>query len=245
VTTPRVCRRVGGIVALAVGLVFALTGCMKFDVDLTLDGDTVSGTMVIALSKQLADTAGSELTDQLDTEAPQGSGITSAPYDDGTYVGRAYTLDRAALSAFSDAGDDQDALRIVHDANAHRYTVSGVFDLTEVDLSNPLVSAFANSFQVRIAITFPGKVIEQNGTLDDRTVTWVPVPGQRTELHAVAEDSTSNPAWVWPVVIAAIVVVCAAAAVGIWFLLRRRRPGPPSEPPTESTWESTDTISGV
>jgi hypothetical protein len=41
---------------------------------------------------------------------------------------------------------------------------------------------------------FPGDVVDQeNGTVEGRTVTWRPSPGQRLEIRAVAEASAAGP----------------------------------------------------
>jgi hypothetical protein len=90
-------------------------------------------------------------------------------------------------------GSDPDALSI--ERTGDTYEVSGVMDLTADDAElegNPFEDQLTEAFdtaELRIAITFPGEVLETNGQVDGTTVTWEPVFGERTELQAVASAS--------------------------------------------------------
>jgi hypothetical protein len=99
-------------------------------------------------------------------------------------------------------------------------------------------------------VTFPGRVIDSNGAVTGRSVTWKVGPGRDkpTELRAVAEapppapPTTTGPggtatdtAVPWLVVgIGAGVVVLLLAAVGVVVLLRRRRGGAAPATPTDT-----------
>ena len=66
-----------------------------------------------------------------------------------------------------------------------------------------------------IAVTFPGEVTEQNGDLDGTTVTWTPVFGQATELHAVgsAIDAGSSMAWLLFIGLAVLLAIVLAIVI--------------------------------
>jgi hypothetical protein len=99
------------------------------------------------------------------------------------------TFEDVALSDMQE-GSDPDALSIERVGDT--YEVNGVMDLTSDDAElegNPFEDQIAEAFdtaELRIAITFPGEVLETNGRVDGTTVTWEPVFGERTELTAVA-----------------------------------------------------------
>ena len=57
---------------------------------------------------------------------------------------------------------------------------------------NPFEDQITEAFdtaELRIAITFPGEVLETNGQVEGTTVTWEPVFGERNVLSAVASAS--------------------------------------------------------
>jgi hypothetical protein len=107
---------------------------------------------------------------------------------------------------------------------------------------NPFEDQITEAFdtaQLRIAITFPGEVLETNGQVDGTTVTWEPVFGERNVLTAVAsasgddaidtggggtgaaeasgEDSGSN-----TLVYLLIGLITIGAVVGLFMMLRRK-----------------------
>jgi hypothetical protein len=115
----------------------------------------------------------------------------------------------------------------VHEGD--EYQVNGVLDMTGAeelgDLSGEdqeLIDGFADSMDVRVAITFPGDVIEHNGELEGRTVTWTPEFGEALDIQARAEDSggSSFPWW-----IVGVVAALVALAVLVLLLALRRRSG--------------------
>jgi hypothetical protein len=185
-------RRVllAGVLAVACLL---LTGCLKIDVALTVNrDDTVSGTAILAVDKRVAELTG-QSEEQLVRSMIENSRLNTAtgthtePYSDSTFVGVRVIYDHAPLTEVNPGTPDSDALRIVH--ADERYTVSGVLDLSNLDLTNPALRNLGASLQVRIAITMPGRVLEHNGSLNGRTVTWQPKAGERLVLHAVSQEA--------------------------------------------------------
>lgn len=239
----RVSRFVG--ILAGVALTLALSACLKLNVDLTITPqDTVNGTMILGVDRQLAAMSGQsdeELRKQFADAAPTSApGMNAEPYRDGTYVGVKITLTESPLA---DLNKDQskDQLHIVHDEKAGTYTVSGVLDLNQLGAGG-MGSAFTRTLDVRIAITMPGKVIDHNGMLDGTTVTWVGKPGERLTMHAVSEEASAIP-WV-PVLAIGIPTLLVIAGVVAWLVMRRRAatPAPPVEgapAPPADPWQAT------
>jgi hypothetical protein len=177
------------------GLTLLLAGCLKLDMAITISpDDTVDGEMVFAVNKQLLELTGQNIDDVLgDTTVPSDvEGATQEPYEDGDFVGTQVTFEDVALSDLSE-GSDPDSLTIVRTGD--NYEVDGVMDLStdDADLQgNPFEDQITEAFdtaQLRIAITFPGEVLETNGQVDGTTVTWEPVFGERNVLTALASAS--------------------------------------------------------
>src|SRR5215217_729336 len=214
-------------VALAFGLTGALSGCMKVDAQLVIhEDDTVSGSVVLALDKRLAGLTGKsedQLVDSIGVDADKiAHGAATEPYSDAGFVGHRIVFTGTPLSDFHGTGD-HDSLTLTHDGRS--YLLNGVVDLRTVNLADPAVQRFADLFTFRISITFPGEVVEHNGVLDGRTVTWSPKPGQSSELHARAEEPGIT--W-WPWALGAgVFIVVIAAALLVWVLSRRRAPAEP------------------
>jgi hypothetical protein len=223
-------------------LVLALTGCFKVDMDLAVQGDTVSGTAIMAVDRQVVEMSGTDPQDLIG-EAGSGfdvEGVTSEPYDEGRWVGARYQFDRVNLDDFND--DENGGLRIVHDVAAGTYEVIGVMDLSgdlglDEDTAGQVPGldpeALFESMEVRIALTFPGSIISHNGRLDGTTVTWQPPPGEVTELRAVANDGSGS-SGTTSVVVAAIAAAVLALGIGaaVWAVRRRRRAGAAVAPTT-------------
>jgi len=200
-----------------VGLVLALSGCVKLDARLVLDGDGVDGTVITALDKQVAAQSGQsqeELLQQMLGEVP--AGATLEPFSDDRFIGTRMTLRDAKLSEVAGPGD---RIRIVHADG--RYVVTGELDLSQLPAgSNP---------DVRLSIDFPGRVLRHNGELTGTTVTWVGSAGRRVSVEATAEDAGSDhraPLIALAIGVPLLLVLCG---VLLW-MVRRERPGPGSPP---------------
>ncbi len=177
------------------GLTLLLAGCLKLDLALTLSpDDTVDGEMVFAVNKELLELTGQSVDDLLgDAAVPDDvPGATQEPYEDDRFVGTRVLFHDVALADMQERSDP-DSLSIEHKGDT--YEVNGVMDLTVDDpelQGNPFEDQVTEAFdtaELRIAITFPGEVLETNGHVEGTTVTWEPVFGERTELRAVASAS--------------------------------------------------------
>jgi hypothetical protein len=183
-------RKVAATLA-AILATFLLTGCIKLDMDLTVNKDrTVSGTVIGAVSDYLAelseetgDTSSNSLTSELDSLFDENTpGVTVKEYNSGGFTGQQYILDRVAISELSGDGTDPEGFNIKIVGN--KVNVSGVLDLSMDDdttsslelFGGDLAKGLFSSAQMRIAVRFPGK-----------QVVWTPVIGERNELSATVE----------------------------------------------------------
>ena len=79
---------------------------------------------------------------------------------------------------------------------------------------------FTAGMDLHITITYPGNIVETNGTVDGQTVTWTPVYGEVNEINAVVDAPLTNPLlWVF---IGAGVLVLAAIVVAVLVVLRKK-----------------------
>ena len=196
-------RKVAAIIAALLST-FLLTGCIKLDMDLTVNRDrTVSGTVIGAVSDYLAelseesgDTSSNSLTSELDSLFDENTpGVTVKEYKSGGFTGQQYILDRVAISELSGDGTDAEGFNIKIVGN--KVNVSGVLDLSMDEETTSGLELFGadlakglfSSAQMRIAVRFPGKVISSSGEIsaDGKQVIWTPVIGERNELSAVVE----------------------------------------------------------
>ena len=209
-------RRITVAARAAVALLLALTlsGCIKMDVDLTLDGDKADGSMIIGVNRALLNLTGSSVEQflaEIDAGDDIPEGATTRPYEDDVYVGQEYLLDDVDITEL-----DNEVISINHDAEAGIYEVTGEMDMTEL---GPEASELGD-FDVSVSITFPGEVTDHNGTLDGQTVTWTPVLGEVNEMHATARDAGGS--GLSPVLLIAIAAVVVASLAGLALLLARR-----------------------
>ncbi|GLZ75604.1 hypothetical protein Afil01_04110 [Actinorhabdospora filicis] len=216
--------RVLGTALLALFGVLALAGCVKFDMNVTVNrDDTVSGTVVVAFDKALRDRLNLG-GDPLGGEPVKG--ITrQEPYDDGVYAGVRYTFENTPLSEFNDTDDSGgDHIRIVHEGED--YVLTGVIDQTYTPPSgggpiDPEIIAAFDRADMRVAVTFPGRVLTTNGEVgaNGKTVTWKLRLGERNELRATAGPgpNTALAMWVLWIMIALMVIVFLLI---VWRLMR-------------------------
>lgn len=195
-TTPARALPALGTLAL---LLVALAGCLKIDGDLSIAGNTVSGTILTAVDKAAAEQLEIDPADVFAAENDELSrveGVSSEPFDDGTWAGSELTFDQVNIDDLNQLSDgDPDGLRIVQDPAAGTYEFSMVLDFTFIsqledeqpDTEQPVdVPALLENFEATVAVTFPGEVTEHNGELSGTTVNWTAPPRERTELRAVA-----------------------------------------------------------
>ena len=222
---------------LALTLLFALSGCVKLDMDMMIRADnTVDGTLIMAVDKGLLTAMGlseAVILKQFEAQGPftgenrpkKGS-VTQKPYNADGRIGQVYTYQDVPLSEF---GGGAGGLSITRKGD--RFFVNGVVDMTTNTPTTPqektITERFGTTAETRIRMTFPGEVLKSNGKIDGRSVTWYPKIGEKTMLTAEARASAIIPILLAAVGGAALLLVIVALV--IFLLVRRRRRRLPAE----------------
>lgn len=223
-------RTVGRIAGLGL-LALLLSACLKLDMDLQVsENNTVSGSIIFGVNKQLIELTGGSIDDFLGTDSPLPSdaeGVTTEPFEDDEFIGQRFVFDSVPLETLSSGTPDE--LRITREGDT--FTVTGALDLSS-GLTGatgatgfPGAEQFLQGADLKVRITFPGPVTDTNGEVDGNTVTWVPVVGERLELRATASAIPSGgDSNLTMLLIIAAVIVALAIVVGIVVAQRRNRP---------------------
>jgi hypothetical protein len=223
-------KRIISVAVAALSVVFLTTGCVKLNMDLTVNNDdTVSGTMVFAVAKSLADLGSeSEGGSAPDTEGLLGEieNVTVEPFDDGDFVGSSYTFEAVPLEVFKPEVGDESAFAIARDGD--NIIVSGVLDTSSEgqDLSdNPFGGAFVESIlsttDLRVSVTLPGEIRETNGEVDGQTITWRGSFGESLDMQATAYSPKIDPL-LW-IVLSSLGVGLLVTVLVLGILKFRRR----------------------
>lgn len=202
------------------------------DLEVSSD-DKISGTAVVALSKELAgfaeETGGDDATDVFaETE-----GVTASEFDDGSFVGQQYEFAGVPIEEL-DFQDDSGGLTITRDGDFLNVAGDLNFEDDSADSGGDdfgFGQAFFDSADLRVSIKFPGEVRETNGELDEETntVTWLPKYGQANEISATVYAPRGVPMWVW--VLSASAVVAIGIAFSAVVMLRKRKGSSKTEEP--------------
>jgi hypothetical protein len=219
--------RTAGRIAAAATLTLLLAGCVRVDMDLEVaEDDTVSGSAVLAMDEGVLSLSG-QSADELFRQMPVSDlppGTSVDPYEEDGFVGQEFTFEAIPISEFSSdqtlgAGDPLSITRV-----GDEFHVSGNLDMSSSEFQGRQVpQQFLESFDFRIAITFPGPVTSATGVIDGNTVTWEPRVGEDTPIRAVASAIPSG----MPIaLIVLIVAVVAAVALIAYLVFSRRRVAP-------------------
>lgn len=156
-----------GLVALV--SVIVLSGCVRMQMSLELnEDDTASGTYVFALQEGLGESLGaatdSEAVDELFGMASgEIDGATVTEYNEDGFVGTQIEFED---QTFAELNLDSEDLKIIRDGDD--YVVAGAFQQSEAASMGELPA----DAEMTLAITFPGSIVEANGTVVGNTVTW-------------------------------------------------------------------------
>lgn len=210
---------------LAVGvLVLALSGCVRFQADLTLNPEnTADGSIVVAVlvsedtdeAREQALAAASQIESELLGSLRDASGVTTSEYDQDDYLGSLITFDDVELDAFS--GQGEDSLRIVREGDDYLFT--GALDFSGEAVPSDDTDGDDN---LTVVVTFPGAVTEHNGELSGTTVSWTTSLEQRLEMSARGAATPAGPPILLIVGIALGVLLLIAAVVAVLLFLRSR-----------------------
>jgi hypothetical protein len=221
----RALHRLGAAAALVL-LTAGLSGCFTLRMDLAVQpDDTVDGSVVLAVDQSLAAAAGGEqaLLDGLTgggspfPEPPSAGDVQQREYRDGDLVGVEYVLTGVPVEDFASQGGGD--LSITREGD--RFVVTGSVNLSDGDPASggPDVSQILGTADITLSLTFPGDVVDTNGRVAGRTVTWQPQVGQENPINAVALASGGlDLRWVG----VGLVLVLGLVALGAVLALRGR-----------------------
>jgi hypothetical protein len=186
-------RRILSALGLGV-LTVLLSACVKLDMNLTVhSNDTVSGSVIAGVSKQVLPALGGEqaVRDQVqqllsENELPAGVEITN--FSDNTYSGIKATFEDLALNEVNTRLASRTQGPLIKHENG-QFIVDTTLPLSGDAFGVGDLGVAAGTGDIRIVVTFPGRVLSHNGQLDGTTVTWTGTLGQDLVMQAVSEDS--------------------------------------------------------
>ncbi len=222
-----VLRPLRALAALVV-VAFALTGCMKIDITVAIDGgrDVLNGSLIFAMEKNILTMDGKSpeegfkaTEDELST-LPKGT--RNEVYDDGRYYGRRVHFENMPFSEFNAADDGP---RITHENGKYIFT----YDTDPADLGDiaALGAQVLDSIQYTVSVTFPGEVVERDAKamLEGRTVKWNLKVSDGHNLRAVSEEPTRFP-WLLLGAVAGLFGLLVVAGIVALAIRMNRRPAP-------------------
>ena len=235
--SPRLSRRLlAGLLALAV---VVLTGCgVRLHVDATVSSsNTMDATITVALSSDMAGLAqwdASTCTADMADSAPSGT-VSAQAYNQDGYVGCTAAFTGLAIADADvlingldnvgsglGTGSSTNHLTITRDGKT--FVVDGFMDMTMDDPTGMLGSAGAVfQMDVKVALSFPGKVLSSNGVITGNTVTWTLALGGDGTMTATAEATAASGLVKTIILVAAAVIVAAILALVAVLVLRARR----------------------
>ena len=220
-------NRIARAAALSLIAAVALSGCVRYNVDITLTSDdTASGTVVTAVQSGIAEQLGAEsdeaALEELFADSPfdESRDFSVEDYTEDDYIGKQYSFDSLELSQL-DAFADMFTIERVGD----EFVVSSESTPTPAEELDQ-VPAGAES---ALSITFPGKVTDHNGTLEGNTVTWN-LFSQTEPLSATASATSGSDFPVW-LVLAAVLILLVLIGVVVLVVVRKRRGSAPTPVP--------------
>lgn len=235
-------RRLAATIAFLIAAL-VLTGCVRADVALTVDGrtDTVSGSIVIAAPLDDDSDASREAAAAVALAIETGaipslrdhSMVSAGPYDADGYYGTELTLDAVPIDQLYLGARSETATPVITRQGSD-YVVSAVLDTSGIE-GVPVAEAEgerpagAAESQITIAFTFPGEVESVEGSadlavIDGRTITWSAPWDTHLDMTATASATTGSfPPWIWQAVIWAAIGIGVLAVLGLITVWLRSR----------------------
>ena len=189
------------LIALAAVMVLALSGCVRFQADLTVTPeDTVNGSIVVAVvvgdeadSREKAEDASAQIEAELLGAVSGAVGVERTAYDQDGYLGSRFTFRDTPLSAFA-GGGSEGSLTLVREGN--EFVFNGRLDFTPDD-GQTEIAPDDDTSNITVAISFPGEVTQTNGAVSGNTVRWESTYEARIDMNARASAIPNGlPAWV-------------------------------------------------
>jgi len=232
-------RRRGLRAGLVLGLALVLSGCLKYDLALVVsEDDTMDGTLIIAVAREFA--VGDDVLGRIgDVTTSQGS-VSKEPYEDADFIGSRYVLTDVPISEI-DALATEGSSRLTLTREGDEFILDSILNF---NLGGTQSIPAGSSFTAMISFTFPGAVLDSNGTISGNTVTWTELsPDADNSLTARASavangqsgsaTGSGTPWWVWVLVGVGVLLVLGVITA---FILRRRRAAKGVAPAAAEGW---------
>ena len=216
---------------VAVTVVMALSGCLRFDANLTLSpDDTVTGRFVVAVKEGTGkdyQTTDRAMAESIWASYPAAKALGDAKvtdYSGDGYVGISVGFADEPLATFAPTASAWGITRV-----ADEFVVSGPSNATATQAAGGGgTGAFTGDLsqlsdaELKVAITFPGPVSSANGTITGKTVAWNLSDGPATLDARASAVATEDPAVRMSYVVFAVVALGAIAYAFAGRLARRR-----------------------
>lgn len=227
-------NRIARAAALSLLAAVALSGCVRYTVDLTLETDnTASGTVVTAIQSGIGEQLGAESDQAALNDLFAGSPFdvdsgtfTASDYAEDGYIGKQYAFDGLGIDQFGAFADLFSIERV-----GDEFIVSS----ESAPTPDSGVDQMPPGAEASLSITFPGEVVDHNGTLEDKTVTWN-LFTQNEPISATAGATSDGRFPVWLVIAAAVILaVLIGVAIVVVVVLGKQKGAPPLTMPGDST----------
>lgn len=213
------------LAALVGSLVLLLSGCVRFQADLSFNtDDTVDGSIVVAMAlgdqddaKSQAAASVEQIESQLLGSLRGETGVRASEYDQDGYYGTRFDLDDTPLSAFNGGGNEG---KLALSRMGEEYVFSGLLNFTPDD-GEDAVDPDDDTTNITVSITFPGTVTEHNGELNGTTVSWSASPESKIEMDARGNVTPDGPPF-WVTLVVSLAGLAVVVAVLVMVLRRRR-----------------------
>lgn len=210
----------------------ALSGCLRFEANLSLSADdTVSGQFIVAVKDGTGEQYGTSdraMSEDIWADYPAATTLADAKVSDfhgGGYTGISVRFADEPLGSFAPTATAWGLTRV-----GDEFVVSGPSNATaHQDASNGETGALTGDLsqlsdaQLKVAVTFPGPVTAANGSIQGKTVTWNLADGPATLDARGSAVATEDPAVRMAYVAFAVIALGALAYAFAGRLARRPR----------------------
>ena len=225
-------NRIAKSAVLSLVVVLALSGCLRYNMDITLSSDdTVSGTVITAIQSGVGEQMGvdsdEEALAELFADSPfdtESGKFSVSDYAEDDYVGKLYSFDGLDL--------DQFGVSFAELFNVERVGDQFVVSSDAAPANADQIDQIPTGAESMLSITFPGEVTDHNGTLDGKTVTW-DLFAQTEPLSATADATSSGgsfPMWLVVVALGILAVLIGVAVVVVLVVRKNKGPAPTTMP---------------